>query len=671
MRCTCLRIFALILRLPLLPVAEPIVHDVEFDATFIGATSNDIEHFHNIHYGEDTSGRNRFHPPMPFEYTEGTIVNATTPGPACPQPEGGFPPFFDAVTDVSEDCLSLHIARPSSSLIARYEKLPVLVWIHGGGAIWGSAYDGHFSPDKLVTESIRNGKPVIWAAINYRLGIFGFTELPSMKQQKMMNNGLRDQREALLWIRSHIAAFGGDPSRITVFGQSAGATMTGLQTLSFGGEKGVPYQQVFMMSGPPGTMLNSTSPAVRENSNAVARMVGCGVGSPESVMECMQAVPMPELLKNALEYGSRLHPPFGVAVFIPSVDGDFVPDRPSILLRQGRFVKGRCLKYYGQLLSNSLPGIPSILGYTENDGSMNAGPTGPVNSDKGVLKPLSNFAASLSTEQLLDLFAMYPASGFQQEAADYESTKAKEDPSVSPHWFRLSRILRDLLFVCPAIEYTYQMYKHTRGQSAETRNFDSVRMYDFNKTLLSPMWKAVGLPSAGVSHASDINYVYDGTFLEGSVPQADQELADEFSSSLIDFATAGRPGSVKNSSPELGQWPSIYDPSVEEMENHMPDQLSILVIGGPLGTNVVSLTHPPEAANPHGSDAQFASNEFDGRPGGTFVAGLSIAQEYLARALDYSSNGTVVPNIQRRLIEHQELFRRCSLLNSFSDTLGN
>lgn len=136
--------------------------------TYRGTSSSGVEHFLNIRYARPPTGPLRFAPPQPYTHTADSTIEATAPGPACPQPTAGMPPFFDPIPEISEDCLTLRIARPEGTVPD--SNYPVVVWVHGGGAIMGSAYDSHFAPDKLIARSVEPGfdKPVIYVAIHYR-----------------------------------------------------------------------------------------------------------------------------------------------------------------------------------------------------------------------------------------------------------------------------------------------------------------------------------------------------------------------------------------------------------------------------------------------------------------------------------------------------------------------
>lgn len=107
------------------------VFDTERDVRYIGRrAATGVEHFQNIFYAEDTSGQNRFAPPIPTRPAKGSVIDATAPGAWCPQGLGDVLPFTSQVTNISENCLSLRIARPGGT--GADAKLPVMVWLHGG-----------------------------------------------------------------------------------------------------------------------------------------------------------------------------------------------------------------------------------------------------------------------------------------------------------------------------------------------------------------------------------------------------------------------------------------------------------------------------------------------------------------------------------------------------------
>lgn len=160
----------------------------------------------------------------------GTMASVLLPK-ACPQMffstsnESGVPsevlgllldtPLFQTVTNSGEDCLTVNVQRPIGTTAA--DKLPVLFWIFGGGFELGSTemYDGA----SMVQESIADGMPIVWVAVNYRVGGFGFMPGKEILADGSSNLGLLDQRLGLQWVQDNIAAFGGDPTKVTIWGE--------------------------------------------------------------------------------------------------------------------------------------------------------------------------------------------------------------------------------------------------------------------------------------------------------------------------------------------------------------------------------------------------------------------------------------------------------------------
>ncbi len=133
-------------------------------------------------------------------------------------------PFFsDDTVSYSEDCLSVNVVRPAG--IPHSQKLPVAVWIHGGGFLIGSSADRIYNLSDLVNTSQQLHMPVIVASINYRLGVLGFLAGSELAAEGNINMGLHDQRLALRWVQENIGAFGGDPEKVTIFGESAYAAV--------------------------------------------------------------------------------------------------------------------------------------------------------------------------------------------------------------------------------------------------------------------------------------------------------------------------------------------------------------------------------------------------------------------------------------------------------------
>ncbi|GAA1446238.1 carboxylesterase/lipase family protein [Nocardiopsis tropica] len=182
-----------------------------------GLRRGDTDAYLNIPYAAPPRGAGRFAPPRPHEPWDG-VRDATEPGPNAPQAERALgsvdmSPYFGTGWSRGEDYLTVNVWAPAGG----GDGLPVMVFVHGGGFVAGSTrsalYDG--------SAFARDG--VVLVTLNYRLGIAGFLDLPGAPA----NRGLLDVVAALRWVRENIAAFGGDPRNVTLFGQSAGATVVG------------------------------------------------------------------------------------------------------------------------------------------------------------------------------------------------------------------------------------------------------------------------------------------------------------------------------------------------------------------------------------------------------------------------------------------------------------
>ncbi|KAL0571661.1 hypothetical protein V5O48_010301 [Marasmius crinis-equi] len=183
------------------------------------ATSNGTEQWLGIPYAVPPTGSKRFKAPTPFEKlssgTDQPVNDASRYGNACPQP-----PSAALGAPVGEDCLYLNVWRPQNT--SETAKLPVLVYFHGGAYTNGAGSAPATNPTQLLLRSVAINRPMICVSINYRLNTFGFLA-SSIIPKSDLNAGLLDQIEALRFLQLNLAAFGGDPEKVTIWGQSAGA----------------------------------------------------------------------------------------------------------------------------------------------------------------------------------------------------------------------------------------------------------------------------------------------------------------------------------------------------------------------------------------------------------------------------------------------------------------
>jgi para-nitrobenzyl esterase len=183
----------------------------------LGVVQAGVASFKGLPYASAPVGSLRWRPPQPPPESS-TIRLAYDYGPACPQPSMREP-------RASEDCLTLNVFKPYEG----EDGLPVMVWIHGGSFISGTASDPRFDGAKLAQAG------VIVVTLNYRLGVFGWLAHPALDDGSssgaIANDGMMDQIAALRWVHENIAAFGGDPNNVTLFGTSSGASSVALLML--------------------------------------------------------------------------------------------------------------------------------------------------------------------------------------------------------------------------------------------------------------------------------------------------------------------------------------------------------------------------------------------------------------------------------------------------------
>ena len=285
-----------------------------------GELRHGVLEFRGIPYGDDVSGNRRWTRAQPAPAWDG-ILDANTFQPACAQAAR----YGITESSTNENCLHLNISRPwhSAEVLTTAVTKPVLVWIHGGSFVGGSA--ALYRLDRLAREM-----DAVVVAINYRLGVLGFMPHPGFDTQYNGGYALEDQRLAMRWVKNNIAAFGGDPDNITLAGESAGAASVCMHLL-------VPEQtqdlfhKAIIQSAACSFALRSAN-----ERNAFGRTVGETVGctDPDNAVACMRQVPAEELIAAGDEVaGSDL------MAFAPVFDTATLPRQGLNSLQNGQFVR--------------------------------------------------------------------------------------------------------------------------------------------------------------------------------------------------------------------------------------------------------------------------------------------------------------------------------------------
>ncbi len=284
-----------------------------------GFEHDGIAYYLGIPYGADTGGANRFLPPRERQPWEG-VLEATVYGPDAPQGDGsvpgeGKPETNNLAIEQSEDCLVLNAWTPA----ADDAKRPVLFWIHGGGFYSGSGSGTNYDGANLS----RRGDVVV-VSINHRLGSFGYLHLADVDPaaKDAVNVGMLDIVLALQWAKANVAAFGGDPDNITVFGESGGGRKISA-LMGMPSANGL-FHRAIVESG-PGVFMNSRAACER-----LARAMLEELGITSEPLKSLQALPAATVLAAQAAVMRKLNRNAEgfLQVFAAMTDGEIIPQHP-------------------------------------------------------------------------------------------------------------------------------------------------------------------------------------------------------------------------------------------------------------------------------------------------------------------------------------------------------
>ena len=326
------------------------------DGIVVGEVDGATRRFLGIPFAAPPMGDRRWLPPeapAPWD----SPLDATEFSAACPQLGSTTSPE----PSDNEDCLYLNVWTPNPAPSA---SLPVMIWFHGGSNVTGSTGDNipFLQPPTLFYNGrgLVEGADVVVVTANYRLGVMGFFAHEALSAESADgvsgNQGILDQRMAMQWVASNIAAFGGDPNNVTIFGESAGAFDVCFHMVSEG-SRGL-FDRALGQSGGCTTALRTRWDAEAE-ADVFAEAMGCGGAS--DVAACLRAVPVADLLMEAPVDGAIADPPGGDFYaggtprwqFQAVVDGVVIADQPRTLFDDG-----------------NVADVPYVLGSNSDEGTL-------------------------------------------------------------------------------------------------------------------------------------------------------------------------------------------------------------------------------------------------------------------------------------------------------------
>ncbi|KAI0737886.1 extracellular triacylglycerol lipase precursor [Daedaleopsis nitida] len=422
-----------------------------------------VDFFGGIPFAQPPLGELRFAPPVFKDALPAGTLDATEFGAPCVQ---------FSLDGVSEDCLTLNVFRPSG--VTNTSALPVMVWMYGGGFLQG--YTSLFNASAIIAQSIARGTPVVYVSINYRVGPFGFPQGAEAEQKGALNLGLKDQLVGLKWVQKHVGAFGGDPTKVTIFGQSAGAISIADLYLNSGLEQFV--RGAILESGSADTLpiFNASRREVAWDT-FVAKTPACASAAQGDTFACMRSASTDTVtLLAAWEQTAASFPePF---LFSPVIDGPdgLIPDLPSKLLAAGKFSKIPFIA--GTVLDEGTDFTPQYINSTDQLVEFFVVADQPFADP-----PPARFLTDIQT--LLQLYPDNPALGSPYNTGN-------ETFGLSSQYKRAAAILGDSSF------------QATRRAWMRAAAAAGVQTYGY----LFADQKAVTNSSLGVSHAIEVPYVY-------------------------------------------------------------------------------------------------------------------------------------------------------------------
>ena len=460
-----------------------------------GAAMSGVYQFLGLQYAAPPTGELRWRPPQTPREWDG-VRDATRFGPSCPQP----PSLFAPPAPFSEDCLYLNVCTPT---LHRDGDRPVLVWIHGGGFTEDGArnYDG----SKVAADGI------VVVTINYRLGALGILAHPALASRPggpAGNYGLMDQQAALRWVKHNIRQFGGNPSDVTIAGQSAGGVSVLAHMVSRGSlglfERAIVESGAFALTQQPLAQAEAFG-------ETVAARVGCA----NQMADCLRHVPVADLV-NPNNFPSAAIP--GV------IDGKVLTESIGAALADGRFARVPILNGVNH---NEEWIFTAGLGVAVSGGRFLSVPE-PV-TDEASNEADNAAVLGVSRERAAAVAAEYPLSTYPAPILAF------------------STLVSDANFGCPALQVD-------RWTSERVATF----AYQFNDDNEPSRFAGPSLPPIA-THSSEYQYLFDlpNTPFPGTLTPDQQALAAGMRTAWASFAADGNPSTRALAWPSFSQGQAV------------------------------------------------------------------------------------------------------------------
>ncbi|KAF4125989.1 Carboxylesterase type B [Geosmithia morbida] len=490
------------------------------NGTYLGVNNAQYKQdfFLGIPYAQPPTGALRFAPPQPLTEAFNETRDATEYGSIC---IGYGSDTTNIGTPVSEDCLTLNVIRPEGTKPG--DDLPVGIWVHGGSYVMGGSRDPRYNLSYTVDQAVSEGKPMVAVSINYRLSYWGFLFSQEMEDASAGNIAFRDQRLALRWVHDNIAAFGGSPDKVTIWGESAGARSLGMQLVAYNGQAGGLFRSAILESGSPVAEFVDAE-TWQPYYDAVVGKTGCSSAS--DTLGCLRNLPW-ETLNGIFNSTTALN--VTAPNFSAVLDGDFMTAQATQLLREGKFAH-----------------VPLLLGNNFDEGTA-YGKRG-INTTAQFRSWLTT-TLGLDSAQAASIEDLYPDDPAQGVPEAYPGR-----PAAYPYGLQWKRVA--------AVAGDYQQHAGRR-LLAETYSGAGLDVYSY-------LWNVYvnGLaPEIGATHFQEVVFVFDNVEAIGYSPNPFEgkpdtyfQLADLMNKMWVSFIADTDPN--HSSSPNVS-WP-LYTPSAPQ-----------------------------------------------------------------------------------------------------------
>ena len=437
-----------------------------------------VNRYFGIPYAEAPIGELRFKKPVP-KHSLDSPFDATKYGKVCLQ-MNLFP--FPEDMDVShgEDCLTLNVYVPVANENGGNDgNIPVMLFIHGGGFMCDSALP-------YVSDVLSAHGNVIVVTFNYRLSIWGF--LSTDDDNARGNYGLWDQHLAIKWVHDNIESFGGDPQRITIFGESAGGTSVIYQSL-YEGNKGL-FHRAIAQSGSI-TPYWAISKRSKEDALRFGKLMGCETIDTGQLVDCIRNK-APESVDATLNDPNNeilgLQTPFA-----PTIDGELVKEHPKDILLGDSNVLAKGREFFSQL--------DLLMGINAEEGLMMLDPSVGIEDPETFEPNRTHFE-----EELLPFILPYELGVFPdivKQLIAHEYTDWDDPDSIELRRNKLVALYTDLFFGVPLTE-TVNRHRTLVTKHSSTKN---TYMYLFD---ILPSARGLPAPSwaTGANHGDDLTYLF-------------------------------------------------------------------------------------------------------------------------------------------------------------------